>query len=329
VRRGDRGGAIAGRLVACATMGHTVDRSRTVGESRTVVESRTVDESRTVGESARHDLQSNVSILRDETRAGRRARATRARFVRGRRRDGATRDARGANVGRVAGDARRTTMATRRARATTRQPRAKDAAADAADARRGKGAASTREPRRAELRAEKAARWPMCMAIAIEKTTVVRGVVVACAAVALAVALTLMDWSDDGAGAFLRKIRWALNPLSVFVACELNVLITAFVVLFPVTYAQAAIDEREGVEESDTLRLLKLPAIVAEFAVGSKVAIARLGDVIVRDFSLFMVVYLSFAGYWLALDGDPIDSGVGASSVHEMEGGVSVHSLVQ
>jgi hypothetical protein len=263
------------------------------------------------------------------SRAGRRARATRARFVRGRRRDGATRDARGANVGRVAGDARRTTMATRRARATTRQPRAKDAAADAADARRGKGAASTREPRRAELRAEKAARWPMCMAIAIEKTTVVRGVVVACAAVALAVALTLMDWSDDGAGAFLRKIRWALNPLSVFVACELNVLITAFVVLFPVTYAQAAIDEREGVEESDTLRLLKLPAIVAEFAVGSKVAIARLGDVIVRDFSLFMVVYLSFAGYWLALDGDPIDSGVGASSVHEMEGGVSVHSLVQ
>ena len=87
----------------------------------------------------------------------------------------------------------------------------------------------------------------MCMAIAIEKTTVVRGVVVACAAVALAVALTLMDWSDDGAGTFLRKIRWALNPLSVFVACELNVLITAFVVLFPVTYAQAAIDEREGV----------------------------------------------------------------------------------
>jgi hypothetical protein len=167
------------------------------------------------------------------------------------------------------------------------------------------------------------------MAIAIEKTTVVRGVVVACAALALAVALTLMDWSDDGAGAFLRKIRWALNPLSVFVACELNVLITAFVVLFPVTYAQAAIDEREGVEESDTLRLLKLPAIVAEFAVGSKVAFARLGDVIVRDFSLFMVVYLSFAGYWLALDGDPIDSGVGASSVHEMEGGVSVHSLVQ
>lgn len=220
-------------------------------------------------------------------------------------------------------------MATRRARATTRQPRAKDAAADAADARGGKGAASTREPRRGELRAEKAARWPMCMAIAIEKTTVVRGVVVACAALALAVALTLMDWSDDGAGTFLRKIRWALNPLSVFVACELNVLITAFVVLFPVTYAQAAIDEREGVEESDTLRLLKLPAIVAEFAVGSKVAIARLGDVIVRDFSLFMVVYLSFAGYWLALDGDPIDSGVGASSVHEMEGGVSVHSLVQ
>jgi len=213
-------------------------------------------------------------------------------------------------------------MATRRARKASRgQPRAEDVAGPSR-------ATTTTATTQVEPSAARAARWPMCMAIAIEKTTVVRGVVVACAALALALALTL-DSSEDVAGTFLRKIRWALNPLSVFVACELNVLITAFVVLFPVTYAQAVIDEREGVEESDTLRLLKLPAIVAEFAVGSKVAIARLGEVIVRDFSLFMTVYLSCAGYWLALDGDPIDSGVGASSVHEMEGGVSVHSLVQ
>ena len=88
--------------------------------------------------------------------------------------------------------------------------------------------------------------------------------------------------------------------------------------------AQAAIDEREGVEESNTLRSLKLPAIVAEFAVGSKVAMHRLGRVIVRDFALFMTVYLVGVGYFLSLDEDPnFDR---ATSVHEMPGGISVHS---
>ena len=83
-------------------------------------------------------------------------------------------------------------------------------------------------------------------------------------------------------------------------------------------------DEREGVEESNTLRSLKLPAIVAEFAVGSKVAMHRLGRVIVRDFALFMTVYLVGVGYFLSLDEDPnFDR---ATSVHEMPGGISVHS---
>lgn len=81
-------------------------------------------------------------------------------------------------------------------------------------------------------------------------------------------------------------------------------------------------------EESDTLRLLKLLVIVVEFVVGSKVVIVCLGDVIVRDFLFFMVVYLLFVGYWFVLDGDSIDSGVGASSVYEMEGGVFVYLLV-
>ena len=58
-------------------------------------------------------------------------------------------------------------------------------------------------------------------------------------------------------------------------------------------------------EESNTLRSLKLPAIVAEFAVGSKVAMHRLGRVIVRDFALFMTVYLVGVGYFLSLDEDP------------------------
>ena len=94
--------------------------------------------------------------------------------------------------------------------------------------------------------------------------------------------------------------KMIMNPLTTFVLCEVNVLLTAFVVLYPATYAQAAIDEREGVEESNTLRSLKLPAIVAEFAVGSKVAMHRLGRVIVRDFALFMTVYLVGVGYFLS-----------------------------
>ena len=98
-------------------------------------------------------------------------------------------------------------------------------------------------------------------------------------------------------------------------------------VLYPATYAQAEIDEREGVEESRTLRSLKLPAIVAEFAVGSKVACTRLARILARDFALFMTVYLLGCGIWLSMDEDPLESGrLSNTSVQEMEGGVSVHT---
>ena len=178
-----------------------------------------------------------------------------------------------------------------------------------------------------ELSAEMAARWPMCLAIAIDKTARAR----AWAMVLFALALVgiLSGLSQGGEDSVLAAVTFsrALNPLTAFALGELNVLVTAFVVLYPVTFAQAVIDEREGVEESNTLRSLKLPAIVAEFAVGSKVAVLRLWRAIVRDFALFMTIYLLAAEHWLSLDVDLIDRGIGASSVHQMEGGISVHSL--
>jgi len=177
-----------------------------------------------------------------------------------------------------------------------------------------------------ELSAEKAARWPMCLAIAIDKTTRVRAAAVtALAAVFVRFLVALETSAAEGGTPMPMPVRkMIVNPLTTFVVCEVNVLVTAFVVLYPATYAQAAIDEREGVEESNTLRSLKLPAIVAEFAVGSKVAMHRLGRVIVRDFALFMTVYLVGVGYFLSLDEDPkFDL---ATSVYEMPGGVSVHS---
>ena len=177
-----------------------------------------------------------------------------------------------------------------------------------------------------ELSAEKAARWPMCLAIAIDKTTRVRACAVTALAAVFARFLAALETSaaEGGTPVPMAVRKMIVNPLTTFVLCEVNVLLTAFVVLYPATYAQAAIDEREGVEESNTLRSLKLPAIVAEFAVGSKVAMHRLGRVIVRDFALFMTVYLVGVGYFLSLDEDPnFDR---ATSVHEMPGGISVHS---
>ena len=172
-----------------------------------------------------------------------------------------------------------------------------------------------------ELSAEKAARWPMCLAIAIDKTTRVRAAAVTALAAVFARFLAALETSaaEGGTPVPMAVRKMIMNPLTTFVLCEVNVLLTAFVVLYPATYAQAAIDEREGVEESNTLRSLKLPAIVAEFAVGSKVAMHRLGRVIVRDFALFMTVYLVGVGYFLSLDEDPnFDR---ATSVHEMPGG--------
>lgn len=182
---------------------------------------------------------------------------------------------------------------------------------------------SSWELKTVELTAERAARWPMCLAIAIDKTSNVRAYAVTSFAAFLVTVLKYLEASDiTGLGA-LRKV---LNPVAVFVTCEFYVLITAFVVLFPATYAQAVIDDKEEVDESDTIRSLKLPAVVAEFAVGSKVAITRLARIITRDFALFMTAYL--LGGSLALSvGEDLDSGT--SSVQEMEGGVSVRTLVQ
>lgn len=182
---------------------------------------------------------------------------------------------------------------------------------------------SSWELKTVELTAEHAARWPMCLAIAIDKTLNVRAYAVTSFAAFLVTVLTYLEASDiTGLGA-LRKV---LNPVAVFVTCEFYVLITAFVVLYPATYAQAVIDEKEEVDESDTIRSLKLPAVVAEFAVGSKVAITRLARIITRDFALFMTAYLLGASLVLSV-GEDLDSG--ASSVQEMEGGVSVRTLLQ
>jgi len=175
-----------------------------------------------------------------------------------------------------------------------------------------------------EVSAARAARWPMCLAIAIEKTSHVRAFTVTSFAIALVVVLTYVEAADIGLGA----LRKALNPVTAFAMCEFYVLATAFVVLYPGTYAQAVIDEREGVRESLTIRSLNLHPILAEFAVGSRVAVTRLATIIVRDFALFMTVYILFVSRWLSLDDDPIDSGAAlAASIQEMEGGVSVHSL--
>jgi len=185
-------------------------------------------------------------------------------------------------------------------------------------------AASHWELLEVELTAEKAARWPMCLAIAINKTSNVRAYTLVICAVAFVMFLTYLESSEGDVSSVFGRV---LNPLAVFAVCESNVLATAFVVLYPATYAQAEIDEREGVEESRTLRSLKLPAIVAEFAVGSKVACTRLARILARDFALFMTVYLLGCGIWLSMDEDPLESGrLSNTSVQEMEGGVSVHT---
>jgi len=199
----------------------------------------------------------------------------------------------------------------------------------ARNAARGLGAyvAHAWEMQTVELSAELAARWPMCLAIAIDKTARARAWAMILFALILVWILSGLSQGADDSVLAAATLSHTLNPLTAFALGELNVLVTAFLVLYPVTFSQALIDEREGVEESNTLRSLKLPAIIAEFAVGSKVAVLRLGRAVVRDFALFMTIYLLAAEHWLTLDVDVIDRGIGASSVHQMEGGISVHSL--
>jgi len=205
-----------------------------------------------------------------------------------------------------------------RSRGASKSPKALSPSSPSSPRRR--RAASHWELLEVELTAEKAARWPMCLAISIDKTSSVRAYTAILCATAFVMVLAYLESTE---GEVVEKLWRVLNPLVVFALCESNVLATAFVVLYPATYAQAEIDEREGVESSSTLRSLKLPAVVAEFAVGSKVACQRLARALIGDFALFMTVYLLGCGMLLNIDEDPSESGLQAS-VQEMEGGISV-----
>jgi hypothetical protein len=84
-----------------------------------------------------------------------------------------------------------------------------------------------------------------------------------------------------------------LSPLVVFILIEAATLCAAFFILLPQTMAQAYRDDKNTkFKVADSAVLSALPPAVARFAVGSGIAWQRVVLAVLRDGALFLTVYL-------------------------------------
>ena len=184
--------------------------------------------------------------------------------------------------------------------------------------------------------------WPLCFAIAIERSQRLRPMI----AVASASALAGLRFHLQNTDAEMVSSAIVSSPLVVFASVETTTLVTAFFVLLPYTRRRAKRDDKNSTTElavADSAVLSSLPPSVARFVVGSGVAWRRMALAVARDLSLFLVTYLLCVAFFLGADdvdafasgdglardgdaGDARDAGDGDETWQEMGGGISVHS---
>ena len=173
--------------------------------------------------------------------------------------------------------------------------------------------------------------WPLCFAIAIERSQRARPMIAVASASLLAGARFHLQNTD----AELVSSAVIFSPLFAFAATEAAALVTAFFALLPYTRRRAARDERNSQTAfavADSAVLSSLPPAVARFVVGSGVAWRRAALAVARDLSLFLVTYLLGVAFLLGADdagdgdGDAGDAGDADETWQEMGGGISVHS---
>ena len=175
--------------------------------------------------------------------------------------------------------------------------------------------------------------WPLCFAIAIERSQRVRPTI----AVASAMLLAGLHFHLQNTDAELVSSAVVCSPLVVFASVETVLLVIAFFVLLPYTRRRAARDDRNSQTAfavADSAVLSSLPPSVARFVVGSGVAWRRMALAIARDLSLFLVAYLLCVAFVLGADDagrdgdarDAGDAGDGDETWQEMGSGIRVHS---
>jgi hypothetical protein len=186
--------------------------------------------------------------------------------------------------------------------------------------------------------------WPLCFAIAIERSRRARPAI----AIAFGSLLAGLNYHLQNTDAELVSSAIVFSPLVIFFTVELATLATAFFVLLPYTRKRAYTDEKNMTimkDIGDSAVLSSLPPSVARFVVGSGVAWRRMALAVVRDFSLFLVTYLLVVAFLVGGDeadipgdgdgdGRDDDSGMGAWGAvnaddekwQTMGGGISVHS---
>ena len=179
--------------------------------------------------------------------------------------------------------------------------------------------------------------WPLCFAIAIEKTVRVRPAVMVASSSLLAWVTYYLQESDLE----LTLRAWISSPLVVFILVECLFLLCAFFVLMPHTMRQAYKDDkRTAFKVADSAVLSALPPSVARFAVGSGVAWKRAALAVARDGALFFTLYLlcvealvggeDEVAYIPGMkNGITRTTGGEKDGWREMDGGYSVHSWVK
>ena len=179
--------------------------------------------------------------------------------------------------------------------------------------------------------------WPLCFAIAIEKTVRVRPAVMVASSSLLAWVTYYLQESDLE----LTLRAWISSPLVVFILVECLFLLCAFFVLMPHTMRQAYKDDkRTAFKVADSAVLSALPPSVARFAVGSGVAWKRAALAVARDGALFFTLYLlcvealvggeDEVAYIPGMkNGRTRTTGGEKDGWREMDGGYSVHSWVK
>lgn len=175
--------------------------------------------------------------------------------------------------------------------------------------------------------------WPLCFAIAIERSQRVRPTI----AVASASLLAGLHFHLQNADAELVSSAIVRSPLVVFASVETAQLVVAFFALLPHTRRRAARVEQNAQTAfavADSAVLSSLPPSVARFVVGSGVAWRRAALAVARDASLFLATYLLCVAFALGADdaggdgdaGDARDAGDGDETWQEMGSGIRVRS---
>lgn len=164
--------------------------------------------------------------------------------------------------------------------------------------------------------------WPLCFAIAIERSQRARPVIAVASASLLAGARFHLQNTD----AELVSSAVIFSPLFAFAATEVAALVTAFFALLPYTRRRAARDERNSQTAfavADSAVLSSLPPAVARFVVGSGVAWRRAALAVARDLSLFLVTYLLGVAFLLGADdaGDGDGDAGDAGDIRDVDSG--------